>query len=338
MYGYDDLKPEIQFDRTSVECPVRGCARRVARQREKFCVAERFRCPEHRIVISPSTFEYEREVDNLLCRDTDDLALLAKVKRVKRESRMARDNSEDAVTWNFFRSLEKANALGLFAGRFLGGAAAGQPRVAYWTCCPDTFARWKPLVRAASAFGEQPRRYSEPDLVLLSEDLLAFVEAKLGSGNATTPSNPNDPKSYETGYGEWFRSVFREGASFRSVAVEARLYELMRLWLIGTRVAYESDRRFVLVSLVRSGAAKEADIEDRFGPFITQSDHRRFLRLTWEQVLSGLLPEIGRSPEVQRLAPYFAGKTLGYAGKRERDREFGVLQWAFESLGASLSG
>jgi hypothetical protein len=108
------------------------------------------------------------------------------------------------------------------------------------------------------------------------------------------------------------------------VAEEDRLYELMRLWLIGTQMAQESGRRFVLVNLLRSGASDEAEIEGRFGRFITQDDCRRFLRLSWEEVLSGLLPEICRSPDAYRLMTYFAGKTPGYAGNRDGYREFGV--------------
>jgi hypothetical protein len=111
VYDFDELKNEIAIGATTVECPIRGCPHRVASQRKEFMKEERFRCPEHRIVISPSTFEYDREEDNLLCRDATDLALLERIRRVKRESRMARDNSEDAATWNVFRSLEKAGAL-----------------------------------------------------------------------------------------------------------------------------------------------------------------------------------------------------------------------------------
>ena len=33
--------------------------------------------------------------------------LIDKIGAVKRESRMARDNGEDAITWNVFRFLEK---------------------------------------------------------------------------------------------------------------------------------------------------------------------------------------------------------------------------------------
>jgi hypothetical protein len=88
---------------------LRDCSEKVERQSGFFTREERFKCPKHNIYISPSTFEYQSELDNLLWKDKADLDLLKRIKSVKRECRIARDNSEDAVTWNVFRFLEKNN-------------------------------------------------------------------------------------------------------------------------------------------------------------------------------------------------------------------------------------
>ena len=109
MFGVDELKDTIVVTDTTVECPVKDCNEIVERQRGSFKTKDRFRCPKHRIVISPSTFEYPSELDNLLWKDTEDQELLHRIMKKKRESRMARDNSEDAVSWNVFRFLEKNN-------------------------------------------------------------------------------------------------------------------------------------------------------------------------------------------------------------------------------------
>ena len=121
--------------------------------------------------------------------------------------------------------------------------------------------------------------------------------------------------------------MFRAGRSFHSLAVENRLYELMRLWLHGTRIAHETGRKFVLANLVRS--AFETDIEDRFGRHIVQDDRRRFRRLTWERVVGDLAREQAGNPKVDRLVRYFDGKALGYARSWVRGREVGVLRRAF---------
>jgi len=109
MYGVKDLKPKIEVSQNSVECPVIGCRNRVERRRRSSKQKTKFRCSEHRIYISPTTFEYDHETDNLLWKNETDLSILNAVKTVKRESRIKHDNSEDAVTWNVFRYLEATN-------------------------------------------------------------------------------------------------------------------------------------------------------------------------------------------------------------------------------------
>lgn len=94
MYGLSDLKPEIRVEGEEVSCPVEGCEKTVDRQRGTFRRNKAFRCPVHKIYISPTTFDYETEPENLLWTETEDLALLNEIKRSKRKSRISRDNSE----------------------------------------------------------------------------------------------------------------------------------------------------------------------------------------------------------------------------------------------------
>lgn len=103
MFGASDLKDSIEVTETSVECPVKDCKTIVPRQRGTFQCSKDFFCPKHGIYISPSTFEYYTFTDNLLWKDETDFDLLRRIVPVKRESRIARDNSEDALTWNVFR-------------------------------------------------------------------------------------------------------------------------------------------------------------------------------------------------------------------------------------------
>jgi len=111
MLGLKELKSTIKVTDTTVECPVKGCREKVARQRKSFKRQEKFKCPKHNIYISPSTFEYQDELDNILWKEKADLDLFERLNTVKRESRIARDNSEDAVTWNVFRFLENNKLL-----------------------------------------------------------------------------------------------------------------------------------------------------------------------------------------------------------------------------------
>ena len=111
MLGFNELKSSLEITEATVECPVKGCSEKVERQRKVFKREKRFKCPQHNIYISPSTFAYQKETDNLLWLTEEGLNLFNEIKSVKRESRISRDNSEDGVTWNVFRFLEKNNLL-----------------------------------------------------------------------------------------------------------------------------------------------------------------------------------------------------------------------------------
>lgn len=84
--------------------PDLGLHNKVVKQTNHFRTKPEFKCPDHGIFISPSTSEYDCECRNVLWKD--DHNLLTDVKKVKRESRMARERSEDALSWNVFRYLE----------------------------------------------------------------------------------------------------------------------------------------------------------------------------------------------------------------------------------------
>ena len=132
MFGIKELKDKIEITKTTVECPVKDCKERVERQRRVFRKLDRLRCPEHNIFISPSTFEYPHELDNLLWKEKPDITLFEKIKRVKRESRMSRDNSEDAVSWNVFRFLERNNLIEGFLSS-ITGLYLKSSEVIYWS-------------------------------------------------------------------------------------------------------------------------------------------------------------------------------------------------------------
>jgi hypothetical protein len=259
MFGIQDLKQEIAITQKTVECPVKGCCRKVERQRRSFQREKQFMCPDHKIYISPSTFEYKSEKDNLLWHDNADLDLLDDVKKVKRESRIARDNSEDALTWNVFRYLENTDQLANLLS-YVVPASYSYAELIYWSYSPKMKGAWQELNRARQEFGENLVRSSEPDLIALTDKSLFFIEAKLTATNKTSPSNQNNYKYYLSGGNEWHKEVFR--SDFNTIAVQAKKYELFRFWLLGSWLAKEMKRDFYLLNIVLS--EREQDIEEQF--------------------------------------------------------------------------
>jgi hypothetical protein len=331
MLGWDQLKPTIRISKSSVECPVRDCTHTVKRQRHTFQRHGDFRCPLHGIYISPSTFEYENDSDNMLWTGDDDMALWRDIcaPGVKRESRVTRDNSEDAVTWNVFRFIEKKRFVGLFVNMIAGELLAISPRVIYWSFCQSSHRVWQPLIDAAKEFGETIEYRTEPDVVIDDGRVLVFVESKFLAANRKGPLNLRSSKRYTTGGQGWFGKVFVPSTHYRDVAEDDELYQLMRLWLLGSWIASQASKRFILVNVLRSKAEEERDIESRFGKHIQISPERQFVRVTWEQLLTEFVHMETGTPEGDRLAIYSANKTIGYPYDARGDPS-GVLQKAFD--------
>jgi hypothetical protein len=296
---------------------VKGCLLKVPRQRNFFRAAPEFQCPEHEITISPSTFEYASERNNLLWKDEQDRSLLQSIMTCKRESRMAREKSEDTLSWNVFRYLEKQGFLSLILSSVIG-RDLGALQLVYWSYCPMVGAVWPELTRARQEFGEQLQRSSEPDLIAFSDKALLFIEAKFTASNVTRPADPENRKKYLTGGNGWYHQVF--ASSFETIAVQDRMYELLRLWLLGSWLAAQSKRDFYLLNLVR--AEYERDIEMRFGCHINATAQRRFVRLTWEELYRQIDERIPPTAERDLLLEYLEHKTAGY-------NRFGQLQRAF---------
>jgi hypothetical protein len=224
----------------------------------------------------------------------------------KREThRLARERSEDAVTYNVFRSIERAGRLAELCQMF---TATGQSAadLVYWSySLPD--AGPLPLLQdARRSFGERPARGSEPDLIAITPTDIIFIEVKLTSGNETTPSRPECLGLYQAAAGGWYDTIFM--ADPHSIAVTARKYELMRFWLLGSWMARNSQRRFTLVSLTRR--VQDPNLERVVAPLLRQADDRRYVHLTWEEIAQFTAADPCTSP----VFDYLVTKSVGYDG------------------------
>lgn len=326
MYDATKLKPVITVSESIVECPVSGCGNHVPRQRKRFQRIEKFMCPEHSIYISPSTFEYQNQCDNILWKENQDLELLFnQIASVKRDShRISRDNSEDAVTWNIFRYLEKQNLLQPFLSK-IAGYLIVDPEIIYWSYCQSENSIWSELKKARLEFETNPEKGSEPDVIVLAKNALFLIEAKLNAKNETTPrsKSPQVEEQYTKGGNNWYTTVF--SSKFQAVATKYKKYELLRFWLLGSWIANNLNVNFFLISLVPS--QKEQTIEPAFRKHIIEAHNREkqnraFLRVTWENIYEFILQTKEMSTEKQTILEYFRQKTIGYSYD-------GILQKAF---------
>ncbi len=317
MYGLEELKQHIRVMDDTVECPVKKCGYYVKRQRTSFKRDLEFYCSDHGIYISPSTFEYGDIKDNLLWKDVDDLQLLENIFKVKRECRMTRNNSEDALSWNIFRYLEKTNQLDWYLS-IISGKKIENSKILYWSFSQDERSNYFLLKKASKEFGEITNRGSEPDIIVLSKNDLFFIEAKFTATNKTRPSNLIDTKKYIQGGDNWYHQVFH--ANYKEVAIDRQKYELMRFWFLGSWIAKEVEFDFHLVNLVLED--REHDIEADFLPLINQNNHREFSRQSWESIYQ-LLKDNPIIDEKKRvLLSYFENMTMSYPKNGELQKAF----------------
>jgi hypothetical protein len=305
MYGLNELRENLIVTESTVQCPVRDCLTVVDRQRRVFRREESFFCGDHQIYISPSTFEHENESANILW----DYGFLEEHMGSKRESRIARDNSEDAVTWNVFRYLERQGLLSSFLSEFSGMQLKGAQSF-YWSHDLKAGKPWEPLWEARKVFEGNPYRGSEPDLIVLADKILFFIEAKVTASNKTKPSRSNHPKQYVSGANGWWNHAFVPSADYIQIAEKEQKYELMRFWLLGTWMAKQLERDFMLINLVREMA--EVDIESRFRKWLPGGMADNFRRLSWERISRFIASNSKPGSEKRQSISYFENKTVGY--------------------------
>ena len=248
------------------------------------------------------------------------MELLKKIKTVKRESRMARDKSEDSLSWNVFRFLEKDQLLEKVMGAIVG-VPIKSPEIIYWSYSQKDETSWPALNDARKYFGEKIRRGSEPDIIIKSENALFFIEAKLTASNKTTPTNLDDAKKYEERDKDYYSQIFK--ADLNTVAVQMKKYELLRFWLLGNWIAKEKNLYFYLIDLVLE--EKDQDIESTFGQLIKQDKNKRFIRITWEDIYEQILNHGTSLNDSNKIIEYFKNKTIGYNGYGKLQKAFSIV-------------
>lgn len=192
-YGVPDLDPRIVVhpdDPDRVRCYVRGC-QHFLRRPTRYARGEE--CPDHGIYCHYSrygaTFSY-RDVRRNIIASPDLFAQRIVGHPFKYEShRLGSENSEDALSWNVFRSLQEAGLLAAVAKLMTGEDHPQEPDLYLWgiRVSDDSFEPWDLLIAARERFESNlpvKRPLTEPDVALhLPGKYLVLIEAKFTSPN-----------------------------------------------------------------------------------------------------------------------------------------------------------
>ncbi|MBM3999067.1 MAG: hypothetical protein FJ297_05915 [Planctomycetes bacterium] len=205
-YGVHDLDPQVIVhpnDPNLIRCYVRGCQQFVRRPTRH---SDGELCPDHGIYCHHSrfgsTYSY-RDASRNIIASPDVFANSIVGHPFKYEShRLGAENSEDALSWNVFRSLQEAGLLANVAKLMIGEEHRQEPDLYLWgiQVNDDSFEPWDLLIAAREQFESNlpvKRPLTEPDIALhLPGEYLLLIEAKFTSPNPCyTPGKRKDLRS-----------------------------------------------------------------------------------------------------------------------------------------------
>ena len=259
--------------------------------------------PPLRFHASP-TYVLQQPIDNFIAGRALMGEALASTRDMAKTRRLGHENSEDALTWNVFRSLQEAGELPAVIRALTGIAAAEEPALYLWGRQIELHetSDWPELAVARDRVepwgGQQP----EPDCCLhVPGQAWILVEAKFGSPTAT--------KKNDAARSAWAERLIRScpGVFRKDVILETPPEQLPEQLLRNVAVALQvrqAREQVIVVALVRQVNASCVDVvahrclNDGLGVKVRLS--------TWEQVYSAL-PE--RS-SLDRLRRYLEHKSF----------------------------
>lgn len=221
--------------------------------------------------------------------------------------RLGHENSEDAVSWNVFRSLQEAGQLGLAARVLAGVDVEGEPELILWgrRIGLDETAPCPEIQRALDALEPTHRQQTEPDVVLhLPGWGWIFIEAKLASPTATYAGKREKLSAWRERY------PIRAPGLFNDVALAAAVgksfpEQLLRNVAVAHAVR-ASGEQVVVVALVRE--QDRPAVKGWAGDYLTSAAGMRPRTGTWERLYAALSPDDARLAVLRR---YMKNKSVG---------------------------
>lgn len=231
--------------------------------------------------------------------------------------RFGYEKSEDALTWNVFRSLQEAGVLREVAAWLTGLAIPEEPHLYLWglRLDDDSVAPWDLLIKARERFERElpvDRPFTEPDVAFhLPGRYLVLIEAKFTSPNTFYRNGPREKKDSLTKkelipiYQDPSLRILDFGKARSSPRVYNQLWRNMAFaeWMAS---AEGSETRAYLVNLTRLGYEQESCCE--FRDLVRPGFAGRFIHRSWEEIDDVWA---SRLPELARLHRYLVRKTAG---------------------------
>lgn len=315
-YGVNELDPQphlISEQPRRVRCYVKDCPAVLCAPTKHFSGDV---CPTHGIRCHYSsagaTYSYLDAQRNFIV-DADLAATRVMGNPLKYEShRLGLEKSEDALTWNVFRSFQKAGCLHSIAEHITGKKVGQEPQLFLWglNISDDSFGLWDLLNLARVRFESRlpvKRPHTEPDIVLLLPgSYLIFIEAKFTSPNPYYVDGPRRDATSLTKT-ELVEIYWEQGLKTCDplLAKQAKQipYQLWRNMIFSEYLSVQlRDTEPFLVNLVREAANNQTAFHNLMFP----EYRHRFVVQEWTS-----LPEIQTNEKLLDLRAYLDNKTAG---------------------------
>ena len=221
-------------------------------------------------------------------------------------TRFGNENSEGALTWNVFRTLQEAGRLAVAAGSLAGHEPTEEPELYFWgrRVTTDAATAWDEL--AAILLGLEPgaTQHVEPDVCLHVAGFgWVVIEASFG---------PSFDAFDDAGQVEELLGLYAAACPglFAEERIRTtRLRDVPRLLLRALAIAHSlrmDGERAVVVALVRE--SDTADVERRIDRCLAGTADVGFRRVTWESLYRALDPA---DPTLGPLRDYLERKSFG---------------------------
>lgn len=318
-YGIRDLDATVDVhpdDQDVVRCYVRGCQHFVRRPMKR---RHGELCPDHGIYCHHSrngaTYSYG-DVSRNIIASPDLFAQQIIGHPFKYEcDRMGLEKSEDALSWNVFRSFQEAGCLAAVANLLIGESYTEEPDLYLWgiRVSGDSFEPWDLLIAARERFESNlpiARPLTEPDIALhLPGQYLVLIEAKFTSPNGFYRRGPRKDEQSLTM--DELLAIYQDSDlrildTKKAVERDRVPYQLWRNTIFAEWMAQHDSAttRAFHVNLVREGYEEESARE--FAELLRVEHAERFGHATWEQLHRWAVLQ---SPTIDRLCEYMDQKT-----------------------------
>ena len=305
-YGTEDLDPVVVAYHENgvrrVRCYVRGCPHilRVPTRHDRGEV-----CPDHGIRCHNSsygaTYSYVDVRRNIIASPGLFATRIVGHPFKYESHRLGYEKSEDALSWNVFRSLQEAGCLAELRFRMTGEDHAAEPQLFLWgiNVTDDRCEPWDLLIAARERFESHlpvVRPKTEPDIGLyLPGKYLILIEAKFTSPNTYYERGPRKDRQSLT-FDELlniYSDPSLEILDIEKARSQQRIYyQLWRNMVFAEWMAKIGSTGTIAyhVNLLRESSCDQLPVA--FSRLVRDRHSNRFLPYTWEEIFRGTESEL----------------------------------------------